>query len=73
MKKILPILLSFLVLCSLFSVPSLAAGPGRPIIEGEMPDCYVELGGSGVTLFTNASSPDGGTLEYHGTAPALRK
>ena len=34
------------------------------MIEGEMPDCYMSIGGDGITLFTNASAPDGGTLKY---------
>ncbi|MGM9680312.1 MAG: bacterial Ig-like domain-containing protein [Eubacteriales bacterium] len=34
------------------------------MIESQMPDCYMELGSTGITLFTDASSPDGGRLEY---------
>ena len=64
MKKTISVLLSLIMLCGLLSLTSYAAGPGKPTIEGQMPDCYMELGGSGITLFTNASSPDGGTLEY---------
>ena len=64
MKKTISVLLSLIMLCGLLSLTSYAAGPGKPMIEGQMPDCYMELGGSGITLFTNASSPDGGTLEY---------
>ena len=41
-----------------------AEGPVKPVIEGEMPDCYMSTGGDGITLFTNASVPDGGTLKY---------
>ena len=41
-----------------------AAGPAKPVIEGEMPDCYMTIGGDGITLFTNASVSDGGTLKY---------
>ena len=41
-----------------------AAGPAKPVIEGEMPDCYMSIGGDGIILFTNASVPDGGTLKY---------
>lgn len=41
-----------------------AAGPAKPVIEAEMPDCYSYIGGSGITLFTNASASDGGTLKY---------
>ena len=35
-----------------------------PDIKGQMPDCSMNLGGTGVTLFTNASVSDGGTLRY---------
>ena len=31
-----------------------AAGPAKPVIEAEMPDCYSYIGGSGITLFTKA-------------------
>ena len=41
-----------------------AEGPVKPVIEGEMPDCYMPIGSDGITLFTNASVPDGGTLKY---------
>ena len=41
-----------------------AAGPAKPVIEAEMPDCYSYIGGSGITLYTNASASDGGTLKY---------
>ena len=38
--------------------------PVKPVIEGEMPDCYMPIGSDGILLFTNASVPDGGTLKY---------
>lgn len=41
-----------------------AEGPAKPVIEGEMPDCYMPIGSDGITLFKNASVPDGGTLKY---------
>ena len=41
-----------------------AAGPAKPVIEGETPECYMSIGGDGIILFTNASVPDGGTLKY---------
>ena len=41
-----------------------AAGLAKPVIEGEMSDCYMTIGGDGIILFTNASVPDGGTLKY---------
>lgn len=31
-----------------------AAGPAKPVIEAEMPDCYAYIGGDGIILFTNA-------------------
>lgn len=41
-----------------------AEGPAKPVIVAEMPDCYMPIGSNGITLFTNASVPDGGTLKY---------
>ena len=43
-----------------------AAGPRptQPVIVAEMPDCYMPIGSDGITLFTNVSVPDGGTLKY---------
>ena len=41
-----------------------AKGLAKPVIVGEMPDCYMSIGGDGITLFTNVSVPDGGTLKY---------
>ena len=41
-----------------------AEGPAKPVIVGEMPDCYMSIGGDGITLFTNAGVSDGGTLKY---------
>ena len=41
-----------------------AEGPAKPVIVGEMPDCYMPIGSDGITLFTNASVSDGGTLKY---------
>ena len=41
-----------------------AESPVKPVIEGEMPDCYMPIGSDGITLFTNAGVPDGGTLKY---------
>ena len=41
-----------------------AEGPAKPVIVGEMPDCYMSIGGDGITLFTNVSVPDGGTPKY---------
>ena len=41
-----------------------AEGPAKPVIVAEMPDCYMPIGSDGITLFTNVSVPDGGTLKY---------
>ena len=43
---------------------SLGGGPAKPVIVAEMPDCYMPIGSNGITLFTNASVPDGGVLRY---------
>lgn len=64
MKKFLRTALTLLLcLVSIVSVYA-AGGPQLPVIEGQMPDCYGEMGVSEIELFTNATSPDGGTLEY---------
>ena len=34
------------------------------MIVAEMPDCYMPIGSDGITLFTNVSVPDGGTIKY---------
>ncbi len=41
-----------------------AAGPAKPVIQAEMPDCYAYIGGDGITLYANASASDGGVLRY---------
>lgn len=53
-----------LIFCLASAVSIYAAGPQKPTIEAEMPDCYGIFGKSEITLFTNATPPDGGTLEY---------
>lgn len=53
-----------LVLCLTGTIHVYAAGPQEPTIESQMPDCYVVLGEHILTLYTDATSPDGGTLEY---------
>lgn len=64
MKKTFSVFFLIMVLCSFTAVTVFAVGPAQPVINGEMPDCYMNIGGTGVTLFTNASVPDGGTLKY---------
>lgn len=64
MKKLL---LCFVFLLSFvgFAATTVSAdGPAKPVIEGEMPDCYMPIGSDGIILYTNASVPDGGTLKY---------
>lgn len=39
-----------------------AESPVKPVIEGEMPDCYMPIGSDGITLFTNVGVTDRGTL-----------
>lgn len=63
MKKILCTVL-VLILCLISAVSVYAAGPQEPKIESEFPDCYCVIGDHIVTLYTDAASPDGGTLEY---------
>lgn len=63
MKKVLCAVL-VLILCLTGTLHVYAAGPQEPTIESEMPDCYIILGEHVLTLYTDASSPDGGTLEY---------
>ena len=63
MKKVLCAVL-MLVLCLTGTIHVYAAGPQEPTIESQMPDCYVVLGEHVLTLYTDATSPDGGMLEY---------
>lgn len=64
MKRKFLIITAIIIMCIFFSLTAYGAGPAAPVIEGQMPDCYLNMGDGGVTLFTNASSPDGGTLRY---------
>lgn len=63
MKKILNTVLIFILYLT-STVTVYAAGPQEPTIESEFPDCYCVIGEHIVTLYTDATSPDGGTLEY---------
>lgn len=60
-RKFLPFLM-LLLFCSFFRI-ALAAGPAEPIINSQYPDCSMPAG-SELTLYADASSPDGGTLVY---------
>lgn len=64
MKKFVSAFIFVLVLLSLTVTAVFAAGPAKPVIEAEMPDCYMPVGSSGITLFANARASDGGTLRY---------
>ena len=64
MKKFVSAFLMAVLLCCCTAAAAFAAGPAMPVIKGQMPDCYMNLGGTGVTLFTDASVSDGGTLRY---------
>ena len=64
MKRFAYAFIFILVLVSFTAATVCAAGPAKPVIVGEMPDCYMSIGGDGITLFTNAGVPDGGTLKY---------
>lgn len=62
MKRI--ILVFVLAFVCFTAVTVYAEGPAKPVIENEMPDCYMSIGGDSITLFANASVSDGGTLKY---------
>ena len=64
MKKFVSAFLMAVLLCCCTAAAAFAAGPAKPDIKGQMPDCYMNLGGTGITLFTDASVSDGGTLRY---------
>lgn len=64
MKKFVFAFMFVLVFVGFAAATVSAAGPAKPVIVGEMPDCYMSIGGGGITLFTNAGVPDGGTLKY---------
>lgn len=64
MKKLLLCIMFLLSFVGFAATTVSADGPAKPVIEGEMPDCYMPIGSDGIILFTNASVPDGGTLKY---------
>lgn len=63
MKKFL-CAVTVIILCSICTVNVCATEPQEPKIESQFPDCYVVVGEHVVTLYSDATSPDGGTLEY---------
>ena len=66
MKRFVFAIMLVLAIVGFATVTVSAAGPRptQPVIVAEMPDCYMPIGSDGITLFTNASVPDGGTLKY---------
>ena len=66
MKRFVFAIMLVLAIVGSATVTVSAAGtrPTQPVIVAEMPDCYMPIGSDGITLFTNASVPDGGTLKY---------
>ena len=66
MKRFVFAIMLVLAIVGSATVTVSAAGPRptQPVIVAEMPDCYMPIGSDGITLFTNASVPDGGTMKY---------
>ena len=66
MKRFIFAIMLVLAIVGSATVTVSAAGPKptQPVIVAEMPDCYMPIGGDGITLFTNVSVPDGGTMKY---------
>ena len=64
MKRFVLLLCLYWHLWDLLPQRLVRSGRGKPVIEGEMPDCYMPIGSDGITLFTNVSVPDGGTMKY---------
>lgn len=64
MKKIISAFILVLTLACFSVVAVCAAGVEKPVIETEMPDCYMEIGAGSIVLYANAAAPDGGTLRY---------
>ncbi len=66
MKKIVFVFIFVLAFVGFAAATVSAEGPAKPVIEGEMPDCYMPIGSGGITLFTNASVSDGGRRNISG-------
>ena len=64
MKRFVFAFMLVLAFAGLTAATVSAEGPAKPVIEGEMPDCYMSICENGITLYTNVSVPDGGTLKY---------
>ena len=64
MKRFVFAIMLVLAIVGSATVTVSAEGPAKPVIVAEMPDCYMPIGSDGITLFTNAGVPDGGTLKY---------
>ena len=52
MKRFAYAFIFVLVLVSFTAATVCAAVPAKPVIEGEMPDCYMPIGGDGITLLS---------------------
>ena len=64
MKKMILLLLTFFLVCGF--IPSVSAAGSEtpePVFNSRFPDCSVPTD-TELILFSDASSPDGGTLEY---------
>ena len=64
MKRFVFAIMLVLAIVGSATVTVSAEGPAKPVIVAEMPDCYMPIGSDGITLFTNVSVPDGGTMKY---------
>ena len=64
MKKIISAFILVLTLACFSVVGVYAAVVEKPVIEAEMPDCYMEIGSGSIVLYANATVPDGGTVRY---------
>ena len=66
MKRFVFAIMLVLAIVGSATVTVSAAGPRptQPVIVAEMPDYYMPIGSNGITLFTNVSVPDGGTIKY---------
>ena len=64
MKKVVSAFILVLTLACFSVVGVYAAVVEKPVIEAEMPDCYMEIGSGSIVLYANATVPDGGTVRY---------
>ena len=50
MKRFVFAIMLVLAIVGSATVTVSAEGPAKPVIEGEMPDCYMPIGSDGITL-----------------------